>query len=45
MQGTVSLNPAAQQVVERLLAELVSTGQETGIQVAAYHHGDRKSVV
>src|SRR5688572_3724806 len=32
-------NPAAQQAVERLLHELVSTGQETGIQVAAYHDG------
>ena len=39
MQNTSTLNPAAQQAVQHLLEELVSTGHETGIQVAAYHDG------
>lgn len=39
MQSTVSLNPVAQQAVQQLLKELVSSGQETGVQVAAYQDG------
>src|SRR3712207_6148455 len=39
MQKTSTLNPAAQQAVQQLLKELVSSGQETGIQVAAYLDG------
>jgi len=39
MQSRSTLNPSAQQAVQQLLKELVSSGQETGIQVAAYHDG------
>lgn len=39
MQSTTSVNPIAQQAVQKLLKEIVSSGQETGIQVAAYHDG------
>jgi CubicO group peptidase (beta-lactamase class C family) len=40
MPNTSASNTVAQQRVEHLLEELVATGQETGIQAAAYHDGN-----